>query len=101
MSIISTVATAFISPAGAALIGGLLAILVGFAGRRRLAFGLGTLVLVWLWCWSLPVTSYAVRGYLGNQHPVVNASAMPDVVGSPLLRVRWFSGLIISGFLLS
>ncbi|NWO07115.1 MAG: YdcF family protein [Alteromonadaceae bacterium] len=77
MFIISKVATAIMSPLGAALLGGLLALILGVAGRRRLAFGLGTLALVWLWCWSLPVTSYAIRGYLENQHPAVDASAMP------------------------
>lgn len=84
MFIISKVATAFISPLGAALIGGLLAILAGFAGRWRFAFELGAVALVWFWCWSLLVTSYAICGYLENQHPAVNASAMPNVVGSSL-----------------
>lgn len=46
MFIISKVVTAFISPLGAAIIGGLLAILAGFAGRRRLALGLGAVACV-------------------------------------------------------
>lgn len=36
------------------------------------------LSLAWLWAWSLPVTSNAIRSYLENQHPVMNASAMPE-----------------------
>lgn len=78
MFIISKLAIALISPLGSALFGGLLALILGFAARRRLALGLGVLSLAWLWGWSLPVTSNAIRGYLENQHPAVNASAMPE-----------------------
>lgn len=78
MFIISKLAIALISPLGSALFGGLLALILGFAGRHRLALGLGVLSLAWLGVWSLPVASYAIRGYLENQHPAVNASAMPE-----------------------
>jgi len=78
MFIISKLATALISPLGSALFGGLLALILGFAGRRRLAMGLGVLSLAWLWAWSLPVTSYAIRGHLENQYPAADASALPS-----------------------
>lgn len=78
MFIISKFAVALISPLGSALFGGLLALILGLTGRQRLAMGLGVLSLAWLRTWSLPVTSYAIRGYLENQHPAVNASAMPE-----------------------
>lgn len=77
MFIISKLAIALISPLGSALFGGLLALILGFTGRQRLAMVLGVLSLAWLWVWSLPVASYAIRGHLENQHPAVNASAMP------------------------
>lgn len=78
MFIISKLAIALISPLGSALFGGLLALILGLTGRQRLAMGLGVLSLAWLWVWSLPVASHAVRGYLEDQHPAMNASAMPE-----------------------
>lgn len=77
MFMISKIAAAVISPLGAALLGGLLALLAGVFGRQRWAFGFGALALAWLWCWSLPTASYAIRGYLEEQHPAIDASAMP------------------------
>ena len=78
MFIISKFVTALISPLGSALLGGLLALVLGIAGRDRLAMLLGVLSLAWLWAWSLPVTSYAIRGHLENQHPAADASALPS-----------------------
>ena len=78
MFIISKFAIALISPLGSALLGGLLALILGVAGRHRMALLLGLLSLAWVWAWSLPVTSYAIRGYLENQHPAVDASALPS-----------------------
>jgi len=78
MYIISKFAIALISPLGSALFGGLLALILGLAGRHRLAMLLGVLSLAWLWAWSLPVTSNTIRGYLENQHPTVDASALPS-----------------------
>lgn len=77
MFIISKLAIALISPLGSALLGALLALILGFAGRDRLAMVLGVLSLAWLWAWSLPVTSYAIRGHLEDQHPAINADAIP------------------------
>lgn len=78
MFILSKFAIAIISPLGSALLGGLLAIIAGLTGFRRLALALGVLSLVWLWAWSLPVTSYAIRGYLENQNPPVPVEALPS-----------------------
>lgn len=76
--IVSKFAIALISPLGTAIFGGLLAVVLGLASRHRLAFGLGMVSVAWLLIWSLPVTSNAIRGYLENQHPSVNVSAMPE-----------------------
>ncbi|NWN91775.1 YdcF family protein [Marinobacter adhaerens] len=78
MFVLSKFAIALISPLGSSLLGGLLAIIAGVSGFRRVALAFGVLSLVWLWAWSLPVTSYVVRGYLENQNPPVNVEAMPN-----------------------
>lgn len=77
MFVVSKLAIALISPLGASLFGGLLALFLSMFGRRRLACWLGTLALVWLWFWSLPAASNWVRGYLENQHPPVALEAVP------------------------
>lgn len=78
MFVVSKLSIALLSPLGASLFGGLLALILAWAGRRRLAFGLGALAVIWLWFWSLPVASYWVRGYLEAQHPAVAVEAMPE-----------------------
>ncbi|WP_417522040.1 YdcF family protein [Marinobacter sp.] len=77
MFVISKLAIALISPLGASLFGGLLALFLSLLGRRRFAFWLGALALVWLWFWSLPVASNWVRGYLENQYPPLALAAVP------------------------
>lgn len=78
MFVVSKLAIVLISPLGASLFGGVLALVVALAGRKRLAFCLGSLALVWLWFWSLPVASNWVRGYLEDQHPQVAIQDVPQ-----------------------
>jgi len=78
MFILSKIAIAIISPLGSALLGGLLALIAGFLGLRRLAMGFGILSLAWLWLWSLPATSYAIRDYLESQNPPMSVQATPS-----------------------
>lgn len=78
MFIISKFAIAVISPLGTSILGGVLALVLVLAGRRRLAFWLGALAVLWLWFWSLPVASYWVRGYLEDQHPAMSVQATPQ-----------------------
>lgn len=78
MFVISKLAIAIISPLGSAILGGLIALLVGFLGFRRLALVLGVLSVAWLWVWSLPATSYALRGYLESQHSPMAVEATPE-----------------------
>lgn len=78
MFVVSKLAIALISPLGASLFGGVLALLLAIAGRRRLAFWFGVLALLWLWFWSLPVASNWVRGYLEDQHPPMMVQAVPQ-----------------------
>jgi uncharacterized SAM-binding protein YcdF (DUF218 family) len=78
MFMISKLAIAVISPLGSALLGGLLALIAGFLGLRRLAMVFGVLSLAWLWVWSLPVTSYAVRDYLESQNPPMSVEVTPE-----------------------
>jgi uncharacterized SAM-binding protein YcdF (DUF218 family) len=77
MFLVSKLAMALISPLGASLFGGMLALVAALMGRRRFAIWLGALALVWLWFWSLPVASNWVRGYLEDQHPPVVIQDVP------------------------
>jgi len=78
MFVVSKLAIALISPLGASILGGLFALFLALAGRRRLAIWIGALALVWLWFWSLPVTSNRVRGYLEDQHPPMAVHEVPQ-----------------------
>src|SRR5690554_3871143 len=78
MFVVSKFAIALISPLGASLFGGLLALLLALVGRKRLAFWLGILALIWLWFWSLPAASNWVRGYLEDQHPPTAVHEVPQ-----------------------
>lgn len=69
MFVVSKIAISLISPLGASLFGGLLALLLALIGRKRLALWFGFTALLWLWFWSLPATSNWVLGYLEDQHP--------------------------------
>jgi uncharacterized SAM-binding protein YcdF (DUF218 family) len=90
MFVLSKFAIAIISPLGSALLGGLLAMVAGLSGFRRLALALGVLSLAWLLAWSLPVTSYAIRGYLESHHPATDASAIV-VLGGGTAPLRYGS----------
>ncbi len=78
MFVVSKLAIVLISPLGASLFGGLLALVAALMGRRRLATWLGVLALVWLWFWSLPAASNWVRGYLEDQHPPMAVHEVPQ-----------------------
>lgn len=77
MFVISKLAITTISPLGTSLFGGLVSLFLALGGRRRFAFWLGMLALLWLWIWSLPVASHWVRGYLEDQHPPLAVEAVP------------------------
>jgi len=78
MFVLSKIAIALISPLGSALLGGLLALIAGLIGFRRIGLVLGALSVLWLWVWSLPATSYALRDYLESQHPPMAVETMPE-----------------------
>lgn len=60
-----------ISPLGTSLLLGLVALVVSFGAarpaRRRLGFVVGVVALGWLWVWSTPLVSDALRGWIENQ----------------------------------
>lgn len=78
MFVVSKLAIALISPLGASLFGGLLALVLALWSRRRLAISLGVLALLWLWFWSLPAASNWVRGHLEGQHPPIAIQEVPQ-----------------------
>lgn len=77
MFILSKLAIAVISPLGSALLGGVVAVVLALCRCRRWALVLGILSVAWLWVWSLPVASYALRDYLESQNPPVAMAALP------------------------
>lgn len=85
MFIVSKVSIALLSPLGAALFGGLIALFLALADRKRLALWFGFTALLWLWFWSLPATSNWVRGYLEDQHPPMAVQDVPQAEAIVLL----------------
>lgn len=78
MYILSKFAIALISPLGASLLLGLLALLFAALARRRLAVLSGVMAVGWLGLWSLPVASDWLRGTVEDQFPPVAVSALPQ-----------------------
>jgi len=74
---IDKLAIALISPLGTALVLGVLALWLASLRRLRLAWSLGALALIWLWVWSMPVASHALRGALEAQYPAVPMQSLP------------------------
>ena len=72
-----------VSPLGTAIVLAMLALLL--CGRaRRFARALGSLALVWLWLWSTPVASDALRGWLEDQ---AGPRAIAEVRPAPVIVV--------------
>lgn len=68
---------ALISPLGTSLVLGLLSMWLAWLSRIRWAWRLGAMALVWLWVWSLPVASHALRRAVEAAHPAVALEALP------------------------
>lgn len=81
--IFSKLAIALISPLGTSLLLGMLALVLGGLGRRRVALGFGLFALLWLWVWSLPFASIGLRAALEGDYPpqqISDFSAAPAMV---------------------
>jgi uncharacterized SAM-binding protein YcdF (DUF218 family) len=63
--------TALISPLGTAVLLGLVAVVLGLVARRvwlrRLGWLAGVFAVGWLWLWSTPLASEALRGWIEDQ----------------------------------
>lgn len=79
MYILSKFAIALISPLGASLFLGAVAVLLALSKWRRFSLLLGLLAFGWLWVWSLPVACDRFRATLEGQFPPVTISALPVV----------------------
>jgi uncharacterized SAM-binding protein YcdF (DUF218 family) len=77
MYIFSKFAIALISPLGASLFLGMMALLFAGLARRRLAVLLGVMAVGWLGLWSLPVASDWLRASLEDQFPPVAVEVLP------------------------
>lgn len=94
----SKLVTALISPLGTALFLGLLALCLGFCRRRRWAIALGTTGLIWLWLWSMPLASEALRAQMESAYPPMTLQSIPSApaivvlgggVAPPVLGRPW------------
>ncbi|MBK1636532.1 YdcF family protein [Rhodovulum adriaticum] len=54
------------------------AVLCRALGRRRLAAGLGAVAFIWLWVWSMPVTSERLRGGLEARYANLPVGQAPE-----------------------
>ncbi len=79
MYILSKFVIALISPLGASLFLGVLALLLSLGRRRRFSTYCGALAVVWLGVWSLPMASDWLRGTLESQFPAVEIADLPQV----------------------
>ena len=81
--------TALISPLGTALVLGLvalcLAVLARRAWARRFAGLLGALALGWLWGWSTPLASDALRGWIEDQAGPRTVEEVPQAAAMVVL----------------
>ena len=77
MAPVHGLAFAVISPLGTSLLLGLAALVLGASRWRRLSMVTALLGLVWLWAWSMPVTSLWLRGALESRYPPVALQGLP------------------------
>jgi len=78
------VLTLLLQPLGTAVVALLLAVLL-WRVRAGLARGLVLFALVWLWLWSAPWVSDALRASLERRYPMHAAASMPDADAIVLL----------------
>ena len=66
-------ASLLVYPLGVFFVLGMIAVVLALLRRRRGAAGVFTVALIWLWGWSMPVTSEALRASLEAQYPMLAA----------------------------
>jgi uncharacterized SAM-binding protein YcdF (DUF218 family) len=67
-----------VDPLGAALVLALLGVVVQWLGRWRIGSVLILFALGWLWAWSMPVTSDALRGSLESRYEYLPVESVPE-----------------------
>ena len=65
-------------PLGVTVLLGLAALTAGIFRRPRWALGLASVALLWLWGWSMPVTSERLRLSLEQAYPNVAVAEVPE-----------------------
>jgi uncharacterized SAM-binding protein YcdF (DUF218 family) len=71
-------AITLISPLGTSLTLGVVALLLARGRWGSTAWSLGGVALIWLWVWSLPLVSHALRGAIEAQYPALSIQALPS-----------------------
>jgi uncharacterized SAM-binding protein YcdF (DUF218 family) len=67
-----------ISPLGAALLLGVVSLLLSWRRHHRAAIVSGATAIAWLWLWSTPAASLWIRTYLESQHAALPVAALPN-----------------------
>jgi len=75
--VLAKIATAVLSPLGSSLLLGLIGLILGLAGRQRLAWVSGALALIWLWFWSMPTTGLWLASRISAPFPPQAAHQLP------------------------
>ena len=65
-------------PLGIFFLLGLLGVTLAMLRRWRESVGVLLVALIWLWCWSMPVTSERLRAGLEAQYPKLSATEAPE-----------------------
>jgi len=76
---------ALISPLGAAVLLGILALAALLRDYERLGLWIGSIAIAWLWIWSTPAASLALSTYVESQYPVVPISSLPSAAAIVVL----------------
>ncbi len=77
--VISAILTSLISPLGAALILGTLALLLSRSPRKKLSVACAAAALLWLGGWSLPVTANWISDEVGKDFPPLTTEALSQL----------------------
>jgi uncharacterized SAM-binding protein YcdF (DUF218 family) len=85
MYMISKLLTALITPFGTGLLAGVLALLLAARGWPRLARGIGSAAVAWMWLWATPAVSTALLMQLEGVYPPLPLAAIPAASAAVVL----------------
>lgn len=78
MFVLSKLVAALVSPLGSVLALGLIALILTVIGKTRSGVAAGVVALIWLWAWSLPISSSLLMTKLEADHPKTDIQKLSD-----------------------